>query len=150
MEVWSLEVWKCGSAEVLKCGNVEVRTSGKMEMSLYLTHICLDLVVWKTTPFSLTSSSTSKNVWALSHEFKLVPFSACSCVIQNEWCRFHSVMFISVENFCHAKWILSQSVLWNSQIKIIKLSLVHKVCGKWYNKWIITQGAGTPNVSLDC
>ena len=30
-----------------KCGSVEVRKSGNMQMSLYLTHICLDLVVWK-------------------------------------------------------------------------------------------------------
>ena len=33
--------------EVWKCGSVEVRKSGNMQMSLYLTHICLDLVMWK-------------------------------------------------------------------------------------------------------
>ena len=61
-----------------------------------------------------------------------------------EWRQLHSVLFISVEYFCHRKWILSRSVLWNSQIKIIKISLVLKIWDKWYNKWIITQGAGTP------
>ena len=40
-------MWKCRSVEVWKCGSVEVRKSGNMQMSLYLTHICLDLVVWK-------------------------------------------------------------------------------------------------------
>ena len=94
--------------------------------------------------FGLTSSFTSKNAGALSHEFKLVPFSSCSCVIRNEWRQLHSVFFVSVEYFCHRKWILSRSVLWNSQIKIIKISLVLKIWDKWYNKWIITQGAGTP------
>ena len=73
-----------------------------------------------------------------------MPFSSCSCVIRNEWRQLHSVLFISVEYFCHRKWILSRSVLWNSQIKIIKISLVLKIWDKWYNKWIITQGAGTP------
>ena len=38
---------KCGNVEVWKCGIVEVRKSGNMQMSLYLTHICLDLVMWK-------------------------------------------------------------------------------------------------------
>ena len=85
-----------------------------------------------------------KNAWALSHEFKLVPFSSRSCVIRKEWRQLHSVFFISVEYFCHRKWIKSRSVLWNSQIKIIKISLVLKIWDKWYNKWIITQGAGTP------
>ena len=92
----------------------------------------------------LTSSFTSKNAWALSHEFKLVPFLSGSCVIRNEWRQLHSVLFISVEYFCHRKWILSRSVLWNSQIKIIKISLVLKIWDKWYNKWMITQGARTP------
>ena len=49
-EVWkseSVEVLKCGNVEVWKCGSVEVRKSGNMQMSLYLTHICLDLVMWK-------------------------------------------------------------------------------------------------------
>ena len=95
--------------------------------------------------FGLTSSFASKkNAWALSHEFKLVPFSSCSCVIGNEWRQLHSVLFISVEYFCHKKWILSWSVLWNSQIKIIKLSVILKTWDEWYNKLIITQGAGTP------
>ena len=96
--------------------------------------------------FGLTSSFTSKNAWALSHEFKLPPFSSCSCGIRNEWRQLHSVSFISAEYFCHTKWILSRIVLWNSHIKIIKLSLVLKILlwDEWYNKWIITQGAGTP------
>ena len=95
--------------------------------------------------FGLTSSFASKkNAWALSHEFKLVPFSSCSCVIGNEWRQLHSVLFISVEYFCHKKWILSRSVQWNSHIKIIILSVVLKIWDEWYNKWIITQGAGTP------
>ena len=96
--------------------------------------------------FGLTSSFTSKNAWALSHEFKLPPFSSCSCGIRNEWRQLHSVLFISAEYFCHTKWILSRIVLWNSHIKTIKLSLVLKISlwDEWYNKWIITQGAGTP------
>ena len=96
--------------------------------------------------FGLTSSFTSKNAWALSHEFKLGPFSSCSCGIRNEWRQLHSVLFISAEYFCHTKWILSRIVLWNSHIKIIKLSLVLKISlwDEWCNKWIITQGAGTP------
>ena len=96
--------------------------------------------------FGLTSSFTSKNAWALSHEFKLAPFSSCSCGIRNEWRQLHSVLFISAEYFCHTKWILSRIVLWNSHIKTIKLSLVLKISlwDEWYNKWIITQGAGTP------
>ena len=96
--------------------------------------------------FGLTNSFTfkKKNAWALSHEFKLVPFSSCSCVIRNEWRQLHSVLFISVEYFCHKKWILSWSVQWNSHIKIIILSVVLKIWDEWYNKWIITQGAGTP------
>ena len=40
-------MWKCRNVEVWKCGSVEVRKSGNMQMSLYLTHICLDLVMWK-------------------------------------------------------------------------------------------------------
>ena len=94
--------------------------------------------------FGLTSSFTSKNAWALSREFKLAPFSSCS--IRNEWRQLHSVLFISVEYFCHTKWILSRIVLWNSHIKIINLSLDLKVSlwNEWYKKWIITQGAGTP------
>ena len=95
--------------------------------------------------FGLTSSFASKkNAWALSHEFKLVPFSSCSCVIRNGWRQLHSVLFISVEYFCHKKWILSRSVQSNSHIKIIILSVVLKIWDEWYNKWIITQGAGTP------
>ena len=39
---------------------------------------------------------------------------------------------------------LSRSVLWNLQVKIIKLSVVLKIWDEWYNRWIITQGAGTP------
>ena len=94
--------------------------------------------------FGLTSSFTSKNAWALSREFKLAPFSSCG--IRNEWRQLHSVLFISVEYFCHTKWILSRIVLWNSHIKIINLSLDLKVSSwnEWYKKWIITQGAGTP------
>ena len=92
----------------------------------------------------LTRSFTSKNAWALCHEFKQVPFSSCSCVIGNEWRQLHSVLFISVEYFYHKKWILSWSALWNSQIKIIKFSVVLKIWDEWYNKWIITQEAGTP------
>ena len=94
--------------------------------------------------FGLTSSFTSKNAWALSREFKLAPFSSCG--IRNEWRQLHSVLFISVEYFCHTKWILSRIVLWNSHIKIINLSLDLKVSlwNEWYKKWIITQGAGTP------
>ena len=72
-----------------------------------------------------------------------MPFSSCLCVIWNEWHQLHSVLFISVEYFCHKKWILSWRVLWNSQIKMIKLSVVLKLWDKWCNKWIITQGAGT-------
>ena len=96
--------------------------------------------------FGLTSSFTSKNAWALSHEFKLAPFSSCSCGIRNEWRQLHSVLFISAEYFCHTKWILSRIVLWNSHIKIIKLSLDLKVSlwNEWYKKWIITQGVRTP------
>ena len=94
--------------------------------------------------FGLTSSFTSKNAWALSREFKLAPFSSCG--IRNEWRQLHSVLFISVEYFCHTKWILSRIVLWNSHIKIINLSLDLKVSlwNEWYKKWIITQGVGTP------
>ena len=94
--------------------------------------------------FGLTSSFTSKIVWAMSHEFKLVPSLSCSWAIRNEWRQPHSVLFTSVEYFCHKKWILSQSVLWNSRIRIIKLCVVLKIPDEWYNKWIITQGAGTP------
>ena len=94
--------------------------------------------------FGLTSSFTSKNARALSREFKLAPFSSCG--IRNEWRQLHSVLFISVEYFCHTKWILSRIVLWNSHIKIINLSLDLKVSlwNEWYKKWIITQGVGTP------
>ena len=94
--------------------------------------------------FGLTSSFTSKNAWALSREFKLAPFSSCG--IRNEWRQLHSVLFISVEYFCHTKWILSRIVLWNSHIKIINLSLDLKVSlwNEWYKKWIITQGVRTP------
>ena len=94
--------------------------------------------------FGLTSSFTSKNAWALSREFKLAPFSSCG--IRNEWRQLHSVLFISVEYFCHTKWILSRILLWNSHIKIINLSLDLKVSlwNEWYKKWIITQGVGTP------
>ena len=80
----------------------------------------------------------------MSHEFKLVPFSSFSCAIRNEWRQLHSVLFISVEYLCYKKWILSRSVLWNLQVKIIKLSVVLKIWDEWYNRWIITQGAGTP------
>ena len=41
-----------------------------------------------------------KSAWALSHEFKLMPFSSCSCVIRNEWRQLHFVLFIFVEHFC--------------------------------------------------
>ena len=93
--------------------------------------------------FGLPRSFNKKNTWALFHELKLVPFSSCSCVIRNEWHQLHSVLFISVEYFCHEKLILSRRVLWNSHIKIIKLSVVLKIWDEWCNKWIITQGAGT-------
>ena len=74
------------------------------------------------------------------------------CLTSLNWCRF--IMFvcyskrmalasISVEYFCHKKLILSRRVLWNSQIKIIKLSVILKIWDEWCNRWTITQGAGT-------
>ena len=42
-----MEVCKCGSVEVWRRGSLEMRKSGNMQMSLYLSHIYLNLVVWK-------------------------------------------------------------------------------------------------------
>ena len=42
-----MEVCKCGSVEVWRRGSLEMRKSENMQMSLYLSHIYLNLVVWK-------------------------------------------------------------------------------------------------------
>ena len=84
-----------------------------------------------------------KNTRALSHEFKLVSFSSCSCVTRNKWRQFHSVLFVSEECFCLAKWLLSRSARWSSQINIITLSLFLRKYETRNNKLIITQGAST-------
>ena len=39
------------------------------------------------------------------------------------WVIFSCILLISVQHFCHAKRILSQSVPWNAQIKIIQFFL---------------------------
>ena len=78
-----------------------------------------------------------KSAWALSHEFKLMPFSSCSCVIRNEWRQLHFVLFIFVEHFC------MRDEFWVEMYHETR-RLVLKIWDEWYNKWMITQGARTP------
>ena len=79
------------------------------------------------------------NKWALSHEFKLVPFHVLHVHVLF---KTNGVSFILSCLFQYNTSAMRSE--WNSQIEIIKLSLVHKIWDDWYNNWIITQGAGTP------
>ena len=79
-----------------------------------------------------------KNRWALSHDFKLVPFFFMFMFYSKRmvWAPFCLVYFSRM--FLPWEMNLSRRVLWNSQIKIVKLSLVLKIWEEWYNKCIIT------------
>ena len=95
--------------------------------------------------FGLTSSFASKKMRGLCFmSLNWCRFHHVHVLFETKWRQLHSVLFILVEYFCHKKWILSRRVLWNSQIKVIKLYVVLKIWHEWCNKWIITQGAGTP------
>ena len=84
--------------EVLTRGIISVKLVHQMPP---ISHHCQFIVY---LAFGLTSLFTSKkNTRALSHEFKLVSFSSCSCVTRNKWRQFHSVLFVSEECFCLAK-----------------------------------------------
>ena len=124
--------------EVLTRGIISVKLVHQMPP---ISHHCQFIVY---LAFGLTSLFTSKkNTRALSHEFKLVSFSSCSCVTRNKRRQFHSVLFVSEECFCLAKWLLSRSARWSSQINIITLSLFLRKYETRNNKLIITQGAST-------
>ena len=79
-----------------------------------------------------------KNRWALSHDFKLVPFFFMFMFYSKRmvWAPFCLVYFSRM--FLPWEMNLSRRVLWNSQIKIVKLSLILKIWEEWYNKCIIT------------
>ena len=60
----SVDVWKCGCVEVWMCGSVDVWKcmckSGNMQMSRYLTHFYLNLVVWKSEVWKSESVEVQK------------------------------------------------------------------------------------------
>ena len=70
---------------------------------------------------------TNQNVWfvSCSHWINLFCIELpenCYYLDQSELSNFF-ILLISVQHFCHAKRILSQSVPWNAQIKIIQFFL---------------------------
>ena len=86
------------------------------------------------------------NTWALSHEFKLVPFHVLhvhvlfktngvsfilSCLFQYNTSAMRSEFW--VEMYYETRRLKLSNFLW-----------FIKVWDDWYNSWIITQGTGTP------
>ena len=72
-----MEVCKCGSVEVWRRGSLEMRKSGNMQMSLYLSHIYLNLVVWKCGSVEVWKCG-SLEVWKYANmqmSFHFVKFS---------------------------------------------------------------------------